>query len=61
MTKAKVTSFIRRDIRKLDKLQKIEVKKHPETGSNKKPNGVMIAYVITRKNTLKEILAMLEA
>lgn len=60
MANEKVISFIKRDIKKLQREQNVERKKTEGQLCSKIPNGYLLGYLITRKNTLKEILKMLE-
>lgn len=59
MTLEKVKSKLRRDIAKLKKEQAEEVAKCDRSKPNKQPNDHLIAYIITRKKTLQEVLNML--
>lgn len=61
MTTNKIISFIKKDIQKLQTEQNKEKKKTQGQRSAKIPNGYLLGYLITRKNTLIEILKMLEA
>lgn len=56
----KIISFIKRDIKKLEREQRKEKEKTQGQRGAKIPNGYLLSYLITRKNTLKEILKMLE-
>jgi predicted kinase len=55
MTKAKVISFIKRDIAKLAKERNIATPKHKYTCENE----TLRNYLAARQHTLKEILSLL--
>jgi hypothetical protein len=59
MTPEKVKAKIAADIRKLDKEQEAEQKK-ASYKSGKSNNAYLLAYIITRKKTLQEVLNMMD-
>lgn len=59
MTKEKLKSYIQKDLRKLDKEQKAEVKKIDAPKKGIQHSIELLAYLVSRKNTLKEILSLL--
>jgi hypothetical protein len=61
MTRNKITSVLKRDINKLKREQYKEQKTIRASAGSKNKNGYLLAYLITRKNTLQEVLKMIES